>query len=214
MDTRRLIKADGRKLILYARDRVDVRDEPSPSTAPFAPNAHLRWHPLRAEWVAYATHRQHRTFLPPADYNPLAPTTNPDHPTEVPSGRWDVAVFENLFPTLTRLAHDPPQLFVPTGPALGACEVVVFTQDPSASLGALPLWHIELVLDVWADRYERLGAREDVSTCSPSRTVASRLESRCIIRTARSTRIPSCHRCRRARSCSNGSITSSTAEVS
>jgi len=167
MDTRRLIKADGRKLILYARDRVDVRDEPSPSTAPFAPNAHLRWHPLRAEWVAYATHRQHRTFLPPADYNPLAPTTNPDHPTEVPSGRWDVAVFENLFPTLTRLAHDPPQLFVPTGPALGACEVVVFTQDPSASLGALPLWHIELVLDVWADRYERLGAREDVSYVFP-----------------------------------------------
>ena len=117
--------------------------------------------------MAYATHRQHRTFLPPADYNPLAPTTDPAHPTEVPAGLWDVAVFENLFPTLTRLAHAPPQLFVPTAPALGACEVVVFTQDPSASLGALPLWHLELVLDVWADRYDALGARADVAYVFP-----------------------------------------------
>ena len=28
-----------------------------------------------------------------------------------------------------------------------------------ASLGALPLWHLELLLEVWADRYRELGAR-------------------------------------------------------
>src|SRR3954447_18742412 len=115
MNKRVLRKADGRPLILYAREPI-VGDltAPSPSTAPFAPNAHLRWHPLRAEWVAYATHRQNRTFLPPAEYNPLAPTVSPDHPTELPAGEYDVAVFENLFPAFTALAHDPPALTVPT----------------------------------------------------------------------------------------------------
>ena len=43
-----------------------------------APNPHLRWHPLRGEWVAYAGHRQHRTFLPPPEYNPLAPSDESD----------------------------------------------------------------------------------------------------------------------------------------
>src|SRR3954463_11570740 len=148
MNKRVLRKADGRPLILYAREPI-VGDltAPSPSTAPFAPNAHLRWHPLRGEWVAYATHRQHRTFLPPPEYNPLAETTDARSPTELPAGDYDVAVFENLFPTFTRLAHDPPALSVATRPGRGACEVVVFTRDPGASLGTLPLWHIELIIE-------------------------------------------------------------------
>ena len=168
MDKRVLKKPDGRALTLYAMDRVgDVEPAPSPSFTPHAPNAHLRWHPLRAEWVAYATHRQHRTFLPPANYSPLAATVDASHPTELPAGQWDVAVFDNLFPTFTGLAHDPPSLVVPTRPASGACEVVVFTQDPTASLGALSLRHLELIIDVWADRYETLGARDDVDYVFP-----------------------------------------------
>jgi UDPglucose--hexose-1-phosphate uridylyltransferase len=164
----RLTKPDGRALILYARDPLpDGLEAPSPGTTPVKPNSHLRWHPLRGEWVAYASHRQNRTFLPPPEYNPLAPTTDPAQPTEVPEGPWEVAVFENLFPTLTALAHDPPQLIVPTRPGRGACEVVVFTQDPSTSLGRLPLDHIRLLVDVWAQRYEELGARDDVKYVFP-----------------------------------------------
>jgi len=121
MDRRELQKSDGRRLILYAREAVTIEGSvPSPSPAQFAPNAHLRWHPLRGEWVAYATHRQHRTFLPPASFNPLAPTVDPAQPTELPAGSYDVAVFENLFPAFTSLAHDPPALTVPSAPALGA----------------------------------------------------------------------------------------------
>ena len=168
MNRRELQKSDGRTLILYAREAIAIEGPvPSPSPARFAPNAHLRWHPLRGEWVAYATHRQHRTFLPPASFNPLAPTVDPGHPTELPAGSYDVAVFENLFPAFTSLAHDPPSLTVPSAPALGACEVVVFTQSPTASLGSLPLWHLELIVDVWADRYEALGARDDVDYVFP-----------------------------------------------
>jgi UDPglucose--hexose-1-phosphate uridylyltransferase len=168
VNKRVLRKPDGRTLILYARSPLaDDLWAPSPSSAPFAPNAHLRWHPLRGEWVAYALHRQHRTFLPPPAYNPLAPTVDPQQPTELPAGAYDVAVFENLFPAFTTLAHDPPSLPVETLAARGTCEVVVFTRDPGSALGRLPLSHLELILEVWADRYRELGARDDVAYVYP-----------------------------------------------
>jgi UDPglucose--hexose-1-phosphate uridylyltransferase len=168
MHTQILTKPDGRTLILYARDPFPaIAEAPTPSREPYQPNSHLRWHPLRGEWVAYAGHRQHRTFLPPKEFNPLAPTTDPRFPTELPQGPYEVAVFENLFPTLSGLAHDPPPSIVDTRPGRGACEVVVFTQDPHATLGGLPLWHLELLLEVWADRYRALGARDDVEYVFP-----------------------------------------------
>jgi UDPglucose--hexose-1-phosphate uridylyltransferase len=163
MIKRTLHKPDGRQLILYAREPwAGEATAPSPAAGRVEANSHLRWHPLRGEWVAYASHRQNRTFLPPAEYNPLAATTDAKHPTELPAGGWEAAVFDNRFPTLVREAHDPPAIDVPTRPGRGACEVVVFTQDATASLGSLPLARIELIADVWADRYVDLGAREDV----------------------------------------------------
>ncbi|RPJ82963.1 MAG: galactose-1-phosphate uridylyltransferase, partial [Acidobacteria bacterium] len=153
----------GRQLLLYGR--VPIPDDlvaTTPAGAANQPNSHLRWHPFRGEWIAYASHRQNRTFLPPAEFNPLAVTTDASQPTELPSGPWEVAVFENLFPTLLQGAHDAPDLEVPTRPGHGACEVVVFTQDPKASLGTLPLERIDLIARVWADRYVDLGARDEV----------------------------------------------------
>ena len=60
----------------------------------------LRWNPLLGEWVATATHRQERTFMPPADYCPLCPTKPGGFPTEVPEPTYDIVVFENRFPSL------------------------------------------------------------------------------------------------------------------
>ena len=59
----------------------------------------LRWDPTLREWVAYATHRQDRTFLPPAEYCPLCPTEPGGFPTEVPRKSYDIVVFENKFPS-------------------------------------------------------------------------------------------------------------------
>ncbi len=163
MHKRTLTKPDGRALILYARSPIpDGLVAPSPRPGASGGDNHLRWHPLRGEWVAYASHRQNRTFLPPAEFNPLAPTSDPANPTELPAGPYDAAVFENLFPTLARNPHDPPVSIVDTRRGAGACEVVVFTQDPGATLGALPLWHLELLVEVWADRYRELGARDEI----------------------------------------------------
>ena len=163
-----LTKPDGRALVLYASNREPHgRCAPSPESRPQPRTNHLRWHPLRGEWVVYASHRQNRTFLPPPEYNPFAPSCDPQAPTEVPDGDWDVAVFENLFPAFSAAPVDPPQLIVPTRPARGVCEVVVFTRDGAASLGSLPLWHIALIVDVWADRYLALAARGDVEYVFP-----------------------------------------------
>jgi UDPglucose--hexose-1-phosphate uridylyltransferase len=163
MHKRALTKSDGRVLILYGRSPIpDGLTAPSPGTVVSRADSHLRWHPLRGEWVAYASHRQNRTFLPPSEFNPLAPTTDPDNPTELPAGAYDVAVFENLFPALVRWPNDAPGSIVDTRPGRGACEVVVFTQDPRATLGTLPLWHLDLLIEVWADRYRELGARDEV----------------------------------------------------
>jgi UDPglucose--hexose-1-phosphate uridylyltransferase len=169
MFKRTLHKPDGRRLILYAQDREPPElPAPAPGSVSPHPAAHLRWHPLRGEWVAYASHRQNRTFLPPAEYNPLLPSDDPANPTELPKGEWDVAVFENLFPTLSRNAAEPaPRSLVDTRPAKGSCEVVVFTQDPRASLGQLPLSRISLLFEVWADRTRELGGRDDVQYVFP-----------------------------------------------
>ena len=168
MHTLRLAKPDGRPLALYSREPIDpaIRAT-SPSDEPVEANPHVRWHPLRGEWVAYASHRQNRTFLPPAAFNPLAPTAPGGHPTELPAGAYDVAVFDNRFPSLTAAAHDAPGFYVPTRPADGACEVVVFTQDPAGALGRLPLDHLELLFDVWADRVREIGARPGIDYVMP-----------------------------------------------
>ncbi|MDQ6627545.1 MAG: galactose-1-phosphate uridylyltransferase [Pseudomonadota bacterium] len=173
-----LRKVDGRALTLYARQPMAATDPvaPSPFSEPLRGHAHLRWHPLRGEWVTYAAHRQDRTFLPPPEYDPLAATVAGAAPTELPGGDWDVAVFDNRFPALggrdrpEDRASDVaglPQLEVPTALAGGHCEVVVYTPDRLGSLGTLALDHLELILSVWADRTRRLAARDDVAYVFP-----------------------------------------------
>lgn len=168
MYSQKLLKPDGRKLTLYSRSPIEEGIKaPSPSDEPIQANPHLRWHPLRGEWVAYASHRQGRTFMPPPEYNPLAPTSDPKFPTELPQGRYDVAVFDNRFPSMIVGASDPPISIVDTLPANGACEVVVFTQDPHAYLSTLPLDHLELLLQVWGDRTRVLGEYPQIKYVLP-----------------------------------------------
>ena len=65
-------KKDGRELFLYGL--MPLEGPPLPEHAePFRPAPHLRYHPLRREWVVYAAHRQGRTFLPPQGALPPVP---------------------------------------------------------------------------------------------------------------------------------------------
>lgn len=162
-----LIKPDGRDLTLYSRQPISAAiSAPTPGPA-IAANPHLRWHPLRAEWVAYASFRQDRTFMPPREYNPLAVTKDLENPTEMPAGDYDIAVFDNRFPSLTLKSQSPPDCFVPTLSAQGQCEVVVYTQDANSALAHLSLEHLCLLFEVWADRTVTLGANPKIQFVLP-----------------------------------------------
>ena len=121
--------------------------------------------PTTGEWVIFATARQHRIFLPPADLCPLCPTFDPARQTEIPRPSYDIVVFDNRWPALSGHPPEPD----PVGddlylaePAAGAAEVVVFTSDHGATLADLPVERIAHLVDVWAHRYAELGARPEV----------------------------------------------------
>src|SRR5829696_3161317 len=102
----------------------------------------LRWHPLLGEWVATATHRQDRTFLPPADFCPLCPTKPGGFPTEIPESIYDIVVFENRFPSLSPNPPEPAiegDDFYPVRPSFGECEVVVYTPNHASTLAQEPV---------------------------------------------------------------------------
>jgi UDPglucose--hexose-1-phosphate uridylyltransferase len=148
------------------RDRRDTRDRRDLPPPP--PPSELRYDPLVDEWVAIAAHRQTRTFLPPTDKCPLCPST-PDRLTEIPAADYDVAVFENRFPSFSGHlpaagAADPPgpTPYAPVRPGAGRCEVVCFTSDHDASFGSLPPTRIRTVVDALAARTAALSALPEV----------------------------------------------------
>lgn len=141
--------ADGRELIYYdsaddtVRDAVDRRPLDAVSTS-----SEIRRDPLLGDAVAVASHRQARTYHPPADACPLCPTRE-GRISEIPDDHYDVAVFENRFPSL---AGDS-----------GRCEVVCFTSDHDASFADLTEEQAALVLAAWTDRTAELGALDQVT---------------------------------------------------
>ncbi|MGP2441923.1 galactose-1-phosphate uridylyltransferase [Streptomyces sp. JW3] len=134
--------ADGRELIYYdlrddvVRDAVDRRPLERTVTS-----SQVRRDVLLGDAVAVASHRQGRTYHPPADQCPLCPTRG-ERLSEIPDSSYDVAVFENRFPSL---AGDS-----------GRCEVVCFTSDHDAAFADLSEEHARLVLDAWTDRTSEL----------------------------------------------------------
>ncbi|QQM41437.1 galactose-1-phosphate uridylyltransferase [Streptomyces liliifuscus] len=134
--------ADGRELIYYdsrddtVRDAVDRRPLDRTVTT-----SEVRRDPLLGDEVAIASHRQGRTYHPPADECPLCPSEG-DRLSEIPDSSYDVAVFENRFPSL---AGDS-----------GRCEVVCFTSDHDASFADLTEEQAGLVLEAWTDRTAEL----------------------------------------------------------
>jgi UDPglucose--hexose-1-phosphate uridylyltransferase len=116
----------------------------------------LRFDPMRGEWVAYATERNDRTFLP-IDFCPLCPSGPGGH-SEVPLDTFEVVVFENRFPAFgPDRVHDRP-----VRPSSTGCEVVVYTPEHTLTLAGLTPERVGLLVDVWAERYVDLGSRPEV----------------------------------------------------
>ncbi len=161
----RITKPDGRHLWYYTWQGTPPTIEAATAGPTLeSEGLELRWNPLVEEWVVVAPERQDRTHLPPAEYCPLCPTHDPSLPTEVPAPDYEIVVFENRFPSFRR---QPPQSHVPAAPyhsaeAAGTCEVVLYSPEHDATLGAMPEDHIVRLVEVWTDRYRELGARPEV----------------------------------------------------
>lgn len=167
--------ADGRELIYFddidstlAPERAaDARHlDPRPDTAV------MRQDVLTGEWISIAAARQNRVFLPPADQDPLAPTTA-HNPSEVPNN-YDVAVFENRSPSFGPLLDAPFTLdelsdvgLSRTLPSIGRCEVVCFSPEHEGSFGTLTESRARTVIGAWADRTEALSALPGVQQVFP-----------------------------------------------
>lgn len=122
--------------------------------------------PVTGQWRMFASHRQDRTFLPSEQLCPLCPTVDGDRPTEIPRPSFEVAVFDNRFPALT--AHPPPPAMAgsdlyPVAPALGANEVVVYSDQHQPTAAELGPARMEKVIAVWAERYGELGRRDEIA---------------------------------------------------
>lgn len=132
------------------------------------PRSELRWHPILRQWVINATHRQDRTYKPPAEFCPLCPTQPGAFPTEVPEPDYEIVVFQNRFPALSGTAPRLPGQ-APEGselyavePGQGECEVVLYSSQHDGVLWELGLPRIRSLIEVWIDRFEELGARPEV----------------------------------------------------
>lgn len=125
----------------------------------------LRFNPLLGEWVATATHRQERTFLPPPDFCPLCPTQNGGFPTEVPEPDYDIVAFENRFPSLKK-EPEPPAIdstgIYPARPSEGVCEVILYSPNHKTTLAIEPVEQIYKLILVWRHRFSELGALDFV----------------------------------------------------
>ncbi|WP_433828426.1 galactose-1-phosphate uridylyltransferase [Actinoplanes sp. CA-015351] len=164
--------SDGRDLFYYDETPdsgrsayADTRHLPPPP-----PASQLRYDPLVNEWIAIAAHRNTRTFLPPSDACPLCPT-NEHFASEIPAPSYDVAVFENQFPSFSdRISPDEiTQLtdLVPVKPGLGRCEVVCFTSDHNSAFGSLPPSRVRTVIDALADRTTEISQMPGVAQVFP-----------------------------------------------
>lgn len=173
--------SDGRELLFFddspkalsgevTRNTEDHRGLPETHT-----DSEMRRDPLTGRWVVFAAHRMNRTFLPPANENPLAPTKEGALPTEVPAEDYDVVVFENRFPSFS-LHMDVPEDYadyadegelVPRRPARARCEVVCFAPNPSVSFKDLSEHRIRTIIEVWAHRTAALSTIDGVQTVFP-----------------------------------------------
>ena len=159
--------SDGRELIYFDDADTTLPPDRKPDARPAdprPPTPELRLDPLTGEWIAIATPRQNRAFLPPADLDPLAPAT-PGRPTEIPDN-YDVAVFENRSPSFgpglpppgeDPAAGEPESVALGRSrPGYGRAEVICFSPRQTASWGDLSVSRTRTIVEAWADRTAEL----------------------------------------------------------
>ena len=171
------IRADGRSLDFYAskpRSYELYEGLQKPAQA----SRHLRWHPLRQEWVAYADARQDRTFLPASALCPLCPMAHAQaQPTEIPTPDFEVAIFSNRFAAFD--ADDGSSLWqhpsITSKAAVGSCQVVCYGPEHNRTLAQLSTERRRLLVEAIAHKSEQLYSDSAVELVLPFENVGKEI---------------------------------------
>jgi len=165
MKVRSITLEDGRYLSYYEFQDADwpvvTGNHPKVDESPRIGedrSSELRWNPLLGEWVVTATHRQDRTFLPPANFCPFCPGSS-SFKGEVADPSYDIVVLENRFPSLQPNPGSPSlngtDLY-PVQRSRGVCEVVLYSPTHTLTLANAPVEQIYKLILVWTSRWNEL----------------------------------------------------------
>lgn len=163
--------ADGREIVWFDVDGSPEREAVADrrDLARTIASSQMRHDPLTGEWIAMASHRQTRTFMPPADECPLCPSRD-GRQSEIPSTEYQAVAFENRFPSFATHVEGVESAddgIFSVRPAVGRCEVVCFSSNHDGSFAGLTPAQARLVVDVWADRTAALSHTPGVEQVFP-----------------------------------------------
>jgi len=142
-------------------------------------NPHRRYNPLRQDWVLVSPNRTQRPWQGQMEKPVVAPALTYDPNcylcpgnTRAGGARTDkytsTYVFENDYAALKldapRFSSDEGDkgILVAEGES-GICRVICFSPRHDLTLAKMAVSEIRTVVDVWAEQYRELGARDDIS---------------------------------------------------
>jgi UDPglucose--hexose-1-phosphate uridylyltransferase len=122
-----------------------------------------RFDPTAGEWRIFSAWRPGP--IPDEGRCRFCPTFDSAEPTAVPAESYQLAVLDDPYPSLAPRPGPPTVAADPiyrVGPAAGASEVVLYSDQHGVQLADLPDTHAARLIDVWADRYAVLGGRDEI----------------------------------------------------
>ena len=157
---------DKRHLLLFGyKEHIEEASEELKITA--EPSPHMRWNPSRQEWVTYSATRKVRTAFPPKEYCPLCPGAELNFPTEIPFKDFEIATFPNRWASFNTTKNKISIDNIDAKSSDGECEVVVYSPNHEDTIAQMPIERIELLFNVWVDRYIKLLERDEIKYVMP-----------------------------------------------
>ena len=159
---------------LPVRGRRPASWSTSATSAPAARAGQMRRDPLSGDWIAMATHRLDRTFMPPADECPLCPTGRGTEPSEMPGRATTTSSCSRTGSRATppatarsRRRRGPGRHLGrtprPPGDARSSASPATTTRPSPTSTP----YRVRTVIDAWADRTVALGPMPEVAQVFP-----------------------------------------------